>query len=83
MLRYQEDSEDLKVGVTELQERLGISEETRISIKKIAHQAMNENGHNFFLKKNCQGEEEVCIASPGQMERIVKLKKNVKMRCRQ
>ena len=28
MLRYQEDSEDLKVGVTELQERLGISEET-------------------------------------------------------
>ena len=29
MLRYQEDSEDVKVGVTELQEPLGISEESR------------------------------------------------------
>ena len=27
MLRYLEDSEDLEVGVTELQEQLGISEE--------------------------------------------------------
>ena len=48
MLRYQEDSEDLKVGVTELQEQLGISEETGISIKQIAQQAMNENDQLFF-----------------------------------
>ena len=32
MLRYQEDSEDLKVGVTEVQEQLGISEEAGVSI---------------------------------------------------
>ena len=44
MLRYTEDSEDLKVGVTELQEQLGISEEAGISIKQIAQQARNENG---------------------------------------
>ena len=50
MLRYLEDSEDLKVGVTELQEQLGISEEARVSIRKIAQQASDENGQKFFLK---------------------------------
>ena len=58
MLRYQEDSEDLKVGVTGLQERLGISEETGVSIKQIALQAMNENGQKTNLNKNLwEGEE--------------------------
>ena len=36
MLRYLGDSEDLKVGVTELQEQLGRSDEAGISIKQIA-----------------------------------------------
>ena len=40
MLRYLEDSEDLKVGATELQEQLGISEEAGLSIKQIAEQAI-------------------------------------------
>ena len=48
MLRYPEDSKDLKVGVTELQERLGISEEAGVSIRQIAQQAMNENGQKIF-----------------------------------
>ena len=48
MLAYLEDSEDLKVGVTELQEQLGISEKAGISIKHIAQRAMNENGQNIF-----------------------------------
>ena len=34
MLRDQEDSEDLKVGVTELQEQMGTSDETGVSIRK-------------------------------------------------
>ena len=53
MLRYREDSEDLKVGVTELQKQLGISEETGLSIKQIAQQASNENAKRFlkFLGK--------------------------------
>ena len=48
MLTYLEDSGDLKVGVTELQEQLGISEEAGISIKQIAQHAMNENGQTNF-----------------------------------
>ena len=47
MLRYLDDS--LRVGVTELQEHLGISEEAGVSIRKIAQQTMNENGQ-IFLK---------------------------------
>ena len=38
MLRYLEDSEDLKVGVTELQEQLGRSEEAGVSIRQVAQQ---------------------------------------------
>ena len=47
-LRYLEDSEGLKVSVTELQEQLGTSEEAGISIKQVAQQARNENGQNMF-----------------------------------
>ena len=47
MLRYREDSEDLKVGVTELKEQLEISEEAGVSIRRIAQQAMNENGQKI------------------------------------
>ena len=61
MLRYLEDSEDLKVSVTELQEQLGMSEEAGISIKQVTQQARNENGQFFEMFR--QGEEEVCIAS--------------------
>ena len=48
MLRYVEDSEDVKVGVTELQEQLEISEDASASIRQIAQQAMNENGQKIF-----------------------------------
>ena len=48
MLRYLENSEDLKVGVTELQEQLEILEEAGVSIRQIALQARNENGQNIF-----------------------------------
>ena len=45
ILAYLEDSEDLKVGVTELQEQLGISEEAG----KVAWQARNENSQFFEI----------------------------------
>ena len=60
ILRYLEDSEDLKVGVTELQEQLGMSEEARISVEQFAQQARNENGQFFF---EISRQAEVCIAS--------------------
>ena len=39
LLSYLEDSEDLQVSVTELQQQLGMSEEAGISIKQVAQQA--------------------------------------------
>ena len=70
MLTYLEDSEDLKVGVTELQEQLGISEDAVISIKQIAQQAMNENGQKIF--EMFRQREECPHCQQGQMERAVK-----------
>ena len=63
MLTYQEDCEDLKVGDSELQEQLGISEEASIPIKQIAQQAMTENGQKIFEMFR-QGEEYVRIVRP-------------------
>ena len=57
-----EDNGDLKVSVTELQEKLGISEEAGVSIKQVAQQARNENGRKIFETFR-RGEEDVCIAS--------------------
>ena len=51
MLRYLEDSEDLKVA--ELKEQLEISEEAGVSIRRIAQQTTNENGQKicFFCRE--------------------------------
>ena len=48
MLKYPEDSDDVKVGVTELQEQLEISGEAGIFNTQVAQQATNENGQNIF-----------------------------------
>ena len=61
ILRYRENSEDLKARVTELQEQLGMSEVAGISIRQVAQQARNENGQFFEIFR--QGEEDVFIAS--------------------
>ena len=80
MLRYFEDGEDLKMGVTELQEQLGISEEAGVSIRKIAQQAMNENSQNIFEVFR-QGEEEVCIASLARWNAQLKWFLELEKRC--
>ena len=49
VLRYRQDSEDLKVSVTELQEQMALSEEAGVSIRQFAQQKRER--------------EEVCIAS--------------------
>ena len=48
MLRYLETGEDLKVGVTEVQEQLGTSEKAGVSIRQMSQHAMNENGQKYF-----------------------------------
>ena len=58
----------MKVLVTELQEHVEISEEVGISTGQVAQQAMKENGQKIFENFR-QGEEEVYIASLGQVER--------------
>ena len=62
MLKYLEDNEDVKVGLSELKEQLEMPEEAGIPIMQIAKQAMNERGKNLFPIIR-QGENEVYIAS--------------------
>ena len=62
MLRYLDNSEEVKVGIAELQERVEVPLQFGITIQQVAQQAMNENGQKIF-EIFWQGEEEVCIAS--------------------
>ena len=47
-MRYLENSEDLKVCVTELQEQLGMSEEAGMSIKQVTQQARNDSSQKIL-----------------------------------
>ena len=53
MLRFLEDSEDLKVGISELKEQMETPEDAGFSIMEIAQQARNVQGQNseFFGKE--------------------------------
>ena len=62
MLKYLEDSEDVKMGLSELKEQLETPEETGISIMQIAKEARKEGGHKLFQIFR-QGEKEVYIVS--------------------
>ena len=44
MLRYLDNCNEVKVGITELQERVEVPEQIRISTQQVARQAMNEDG---------------------------------------
>ena len=59
--RYLENSEDLKVSVTELPEQLGTSEEAGISTEQVTSRQETRTAN--FCEIFRQGEEEVCIAS--------------------
>ena len=62
MLKHLEDSEDLKVGLSELKEQLETPEEAGFSIMQIAKQSRKERGQKLFQVFR-QEENEVCIAS--------------------
>ena len=80
MLRYLEDSEDLKVGMSELNEQLETPEEEGPSIMQIAQQARNEKGQKIFDIFR-QGEEEVCIASLARWDTQLKGPAELERRC--
>ena len=62
MLRYLDNSDGVKVGITELQERLEVPVQIGISIQQVAQQARSENGQKMF-EVFWKEEEELCIAS--------------------
>ena len=62
MPRYLDKSNDVEVGITELQERVEVPLQVGISIQQVAQQAMNEHGQEMF-EMFWQEEEELCIAS--------------------
>ena len=80
LLGYLEDSDDVKVGVTELKEQLEISEEAGVSIKQVAQQAMNENGQKIFEHFR-RGGEEVCSASWARWNAQLKGLAELEKRC--
>ena len=80
MLRYLEDSENLKVGLSELKEQLETPEETGFSIMQIAKLARNERGQNLFEIFR-QGEIEVYIASLTRWDTQLKGLVELERRC--
>ena len=48
MLRYLDNSDDVKVGIAELQERLEVPVQIDISIQQVAQLARSENGQKIF-----------------------------------
>ena len=48
MLRYLDNCNEVKVGITELQERVVVPAQIGISIRQVARQAMNDDGQRFF-----------------------------------
>ena len=48
MVRYLDNCNDVKVGITELQERVEVPAQLGISIQQVAQQAMDEDGQTIF-----------------------------------
>ena len=57
MLRYHHNSDDVKVGITELQETLEVPVQIGISIQQVAQLTRSENGQKIF-EEFWQEEEE-------------------------
>ena len=61
MLRYLDNCNEVKVGITELQERVEIG----ISIQQVARQAMSEDGQkSFSMYSGKKKENDLWLAGP-------------------
>ena len=67
MLRYFDNCSEVKVGITELQERVEVPAQIGISFQQVAQQAMNEDGQKMF-EVFWQEEGELCVASWARLE---------------
>ena len=67
MLRYLDNSNDVKVGITELRDRVEVPLPFGVSIQQVAQQTMNEDGQTFF-EIFWHEEGDLCIASWARWE---------------
>ena len=63
MLRYLQNSEEVKVGITEQKEQLEVPVQIGTTLQQVAQQARNEIGQKFIEIFWQEEEEELCIAS--------------------
>ena len=80
MLRYLDNSEVVKVGIAELQERLEVHVQIGISIRQVAQLARSENGQKIFEVFWQEGEE-LCFASWVRWEAQLKGSVDLERRC--
>ena len=80
VLRYLDTCNEVKVGITELQERVEVPAQSGISIQQVAQQAMNEDGQKIF-EVFWQEEGELCIASWAKWEAQRKGLVDLQRRC--
>ena len=79
MLRYLDNCNAVKVGITELEERVEVPAQIGISIEQVAQQAMNEDGQKMF--EVIWQEGELCIASGARWEAQRKGSVDLERRC--
>ena len=81
MLGCIDNRNDVKVGNTELQERVEVPLQFGISIQQVAQQAMNENGQKIFEIFWQEEEGELCFASWARWEAQRKGLVDLERRC--
>ena len=66
MLRYLDNCNEVKVGISELQERVEVPAQIGVSIQQVAQQAMNEDCQTIFEAFWQEEEGELLVAAgPG------------------
>ena len=86
MLRYLDNCNEVKVGISELQERVEVPAQIGVSIQQVAQQAMNEDGQTIF-EVFWQEEGELLVASwarwEAQRKGLVDLERRCQDKCRE
>ena len=80
MLRFLDNCNEVKEGITVLQERVEVLWQCGISIQKVAQKAVNEDGQKIFEVFWQEGEE-LCIAGWARWEAQRKGSVDLERRC--
>ena len=82
ILRYLEESEDLEVSVTEVQEQMGMCEDAGVSFKQVARRGKGKKRERLLLQVLWQDEEDVCSARLARCNPQLKGLGELERRCR-